>query len=360
MEIINLDAYQIIVAEEEIWTVINNVLKQGKTYSKIFVLVDENTHRDCLSILEKNLTEIPLEIIQIQSGELRKNLNTCQHIWNALLHKEADRKALMINLGGGVIGDMGGFCASTFKRGFDFIQMPTTLLAQVDASIGGKLGIDFQVGQMAPIKNCIGLFRNPQAVLVYPPFLETLPPRELRSGYAEVIKHALIASETMWEQLSQVQDLKMINWTSLIPASIRIKQEIVKADPYEKGERKKLNFGHTIGHAIESYALQKGLSLLHGEAIAIGMICEAFLSHKAFVLKTSALQTIANYLIGVYGKKNLDFESFDHLINLMRQDKKNENQQINFTLLRSPGHAVINQTCDSELIRDSLQFYNNL
>ncbi len=355
MQILNLKNYQIVIGGDEIWTHISNILHKGTIYSNVLVLVDENTVEHCLPVFKANVNYPNLKVLQIPSGEINKNLDTCQRIWTMLMEQQADRKSLLINLGGGVIGDMGGFAAGTFKRGFDFIQFPTTLLSMVDASIGGKLGIDFN-----SIKNSIGLFLNPQVVFIYPPFLQSLPARELRSGFAEVIKHALIADHGMWTGLQEIKKLENIKWKELIVRSLKIKQQIVEQDPYEKGLRKVLNFGHTVGHAIESYYLTTDEPLLHGEAIAIGMICEAYLSSKSFVLSQNSVNRISKYIIQLYGKHHIDSRSFDKLLELMTQDKKNEFGKINFSLLKEEGVAVFNQTCDANLIRESLVYYQGL
>ncbi len=333
-----------------------NTILQKRNYTKIFVLVDENTKTHCLPILRSQLMDYQLYIIEIQSGEIYKNINTCQQIWSTLMTAQADRNSLLINLGGGVIGDMGGFCASTFKRGMDFIQIPTTLLAQVDASIGGKLGIDFQ-----QIKNSIGLFQNPQAVFVDSQFLQTLPIAEIRSGYAEILKHSLIVDHNQWQQLSLLKKVDHhTNWDELIVPSLKIKQAIVIQDPFEKGLRKALNFGHTIGHAVESWALETKQPLLHGEAVAIGMVCESYLSTKVTTLTIKDLDKISEHITTIYGKYPLQKTAFPNLIDLMKNDKKNINQAINFTMLSSTGTCQINQTSEPDLIIESLNYYNTL
>ncbi len=330
-------------------------IQQGY-YTKVIVLVDENTKAHCLPILDKILENQTYTLIEILSGENHKTIETCCQIWTNLMHEQTGRKALFLNLGGGVIGDMGGFCASTFKRGIDFIQIPTTLLSQVDASIGGKLGIDF-----GAIKNSIGLFKNPKAVFVESQFLKTLPFGELRSGYAEIIKHSLIADASQWQQLSAISDLKSYdNWAALIEPSLKIKQTVVQQDPFEKGLRKALNFGHTIGHAVESLALETDQPLLHGEAIAIGMICESYLSHKKGHLSASNLNEISQYIQHTYDYYPLDSNDFDDLLNLMRNDKKNKGAAINFTFLTGIGTCLVDQTCSDELICESLEYYKKL
>lgn len=339
---------------DDIWKTLNDFLDQ-KNYSQLIVIVDENTKRDCLPILKKELPNRSLNIIETRSGELNKNIQTCQQIWQRMMAFGANRRALTINLGGGVIGDMGGFCAATFKRGMDFIQIPTTLLSQVDSSIGGKLGIDF--GQ---IKNSIGLFQNPQAVFIAPIFLKTLPFRELRSGFAEIIKHGLIANKTEWEKLLTIEDLQTTDWLPILVPSLNVKQVIVTKDPFEQNIRKALNFGHTIGHALESHALESDNPLLHGEAIAIGMYCEAWLSHKTTGLPLEDLQNIQKLIIKHYGKYDFSIHHFPEWIELMKQDKKNEQKQINFTMLKQAGEALINQHCSEILIKNSLEAYQQL
>ena len=352
MEIINLHSYSIVIGA--IQESLPGVLHQ-LDYSQLIVIVDENTKMHCLPLLENSLEGQAYVLIEVPSGERHKNINTCQHIWQEMMKAQTSRDALVLNLGGGVIGDMGGFCAGTFKRGVRFIQIPTTLLSQVDASIGGKLGIDFM-----QVKNSVGLFQNPQAVIVDPAFLQTLSLREVRSGYAEIIKHSLIADAEQWQLLQQYDSLENINWQELIIPSLLIKKHIVENDPKEKGIRKALNFGHTIGHAVEGMALETDAPLLHGEAIAIGMISESFLSHQILGLDIQDVRRIARYLLQMYGGQVLQNGQYEDYISLMRNDKKNEGSQINFSLIQAVGQAVVNQTCDSGLIRESLDFYNEL
>lgn len=332
-----------------------NAFLNQQNYSRIFVLVDENTREYCYPILQKQIPLSNHHLIEIKSGEQHKNIHTCSHIWNQLIDAKADRKALFINLGGGVIGDMGGFCAATYKRGVDFIQIPTTLLADVDSSIGSKLGIDF-----AAIKNSIGLFKNPKAVFIDPIFLKTLPVRELRSGLAEIIKHGLIADKKLWEKIRDIEDLEQADWSSLIIPSLEIKKRVVEIDPFEQNLRKTLNFGHTVGHAIESWALESPRPLTHGEAIAAGMVCETYLSTQVRELSTGAAQEVADYIVKVYGKYAVEHTCFSDLLRLMKNDKKNNNGKINFTMLDSLGQAVIDQHCAEKQVEDSLLYYAGL
>jgi len=351
MKFITLDDYNIVIGE--IFPQLHTFLSE-RQYSNIAVLVDENTDKHCFPILHKNIPNFNFQKIFIPAGEQYKNLDTCQKIWEEMMNLGFNRNALLINLGGGVIGDMGGFAASTYKRGMDFLQMPTTLLSQVDASIGGKLGIDFM-----QVKNSIGLFNNPQTVLIEPAFLKTLPFNEVRSGFAEIIKHTLINSIEQWDILKEINDLHSIDWAEYLEPSLQIKKNIVEADPFEKGIRKALNFGHTIGHAIEGWALETEKPLLHGEAIAIGMICEAWLAHKIVDLSMDSVEEITNFILSIYEPYPLKESIFSEFIQLMKKDKKNETEAINFTFINPIGAAIINQTCEEKLILESLKFYNS-
>ena len=350
MKTIQLDTYNIQVGN--VGTSLPAFLKE-RQFSKIFILVDDNTEKMCLPVLLEKTQLENFHLISIPSGEKHKNIETCQQIWSKMMDSAADRNALTINLGGGVIGDMGGFCAATFKRGMSFIQIPTTVLSQVDASIGGKLGIDFEL-----VKNSIGLFKNPEAVLIDPDFLKTLPKNELRSGFAEILKHSLIADFEQWDQLSKIDNLDQVDWTALIIPSLKIKRDIVDQDPFEKGIRKALNFGHTIGHAVESNLLESETPLLHGEAIAIGMVTEAYLSRESVGLTEKDCKKITEFILKIYGKPKIDRGSYPELIAIMRNDKKNRGDEINFTMLDQPGTALINQTATPENIMESLDFYS--
>ncbi|MDA0196453.1 MAG: 3-dehydroquinate synthase [Bacteroidetes bacterium] len=324
-----------------------------RNYTQVAVLVDENTEQACLPLVKDLIPEHWL--ISIVSGESNKNLSTCESIWGALTEGSFDRHSLMINLGGGVIGDMGGFCAATFKRGIDFINIPTTLLSQVDASVGGKLGIDFQ-----GFKNHIGVFKDPELVIIDPVFLKSLPNKELRSGFAEAIKHCLIADRKRWDEISQ-KNLDTQNWVDIIGHSVAVKEDIVAGDPFEKGQRKLLNFGHTIGHAIESTYLDRGEErLLHGEAIAIGMICESYLSKKKSGLQETELNEIVSYINRIFGLPQLDKEAFEEMVELISQDKKNQGKVINCTLLKTIGEGVVNIPISTGDVIDALFYYNQL
>jgi len=345
---LQLKNYSIYIGENE--ADIAEIISRGN-YSKVAVLVDENTRLYCLPIFEKGLGS-DFQIIEITSGEQHKGIETCTHIWSEMMRLGLDRHSLLINLGGGVIGDMGGFCAATFLRGIDFIQVPTTLLSQVDASVGGKLGVDFNL-----VKNSVGVFRDPQAVWVNPLFLNTLPDSEIRSGFAEIFKHALIADNELWENLRSLKKLREVEWEPLLAQSLRIKQRVVEEDPFEKGIRKALNFGHTIGHAVESMALRKKQSLLHGEAVAIGMVCESFLSVKNNGLSEDELNEITETIQRHYPPFSFSESDFPELLQLMTKDKKNRGGQINFSMLPVIGEVEVNQVCEEREIKQALHFY---
>lgn len=300
-------------------------------FGQIAVLMDNNTERECYPLIE-NI--IPAHrIISISAGEEHKNLETCQIIWNQLTSWGFTRDSLLINLGGGVIGDMGGFCAATFKRGIRFLNLPTTLLAQVDATVGGKLGIDYH-----SFKNHIGIFQEPDHIIIDPLFLKTLPLRELKSGFAEVIKHGLIDDSKTFDYLENTPFDKL-DWNMLISRSVKIKESIVDKDPKENGLRKILNFGHTIGHVIESYSLENSKSrLLHGEAIILGMIAESSLSFDKNGLPAEELERITGFLNSNYDLKPPEI-SQGEFYRLLKQDKKNtgSSEKIAFSLLNRIG-----------------------
>lgn len=320
-------------------------------YTAIAVIVDENTHEHCYPLVRDFLPEHI--VIEIKSGEEEKNLTTCHTIWSALTNNQFDRKGLVINLGGGVIGDMGGFAAATYKRGVEFMNLPTTLLAQVDASVGGKLGIDFD-----GFKNHIGMFKNPERVFINVDFLKTLSAREVRSGYAEVIKHALIADATYWPILIS-RSFDTQDFGKHVKHSVMVKRKVVTDDPEEKGYRKILNFGHTIGHAVETkYLTRETGRLLHGEAIAIGMIAESFLSTKLTALSQSEMNEIVDYIMSVYDCQMIVENDFEEIVQNTYQDKKNVGKIVKASLLSEIGTCEFDIAISKEDVLESLDFYN--
>ncbi|MEG0928901.1 MULTISPECIES: 3-dehydroquinate synthase [Chryseobacterium] len=333
-----------------------NELLHEKTFSKIFILVDENTHEYCLPILLGNMeTDLGFEILEIEAGEEMKNIQTANQLWEILTEMQADRKALIINLGGGVITDMGGFVASTYKRGIQFINIPTTLLSMCDASIGGKTGID-----LMHYKNMVGTFAFPEQIFIYPKFLETLPFKELRSGFAEMLKHGLIADKAHWNQLIQIHKLDVEAVTPHIQTSMDIKQEVVEKDFHESNIRKTLNFGHTIGHAVESLCLQQGNPILHGEAVAMGMISEAHLAYLENLISEEDSKAIIENIQRYYPYLDISDFTDEDITALLLNDKKNIDSKINFSLLSSIGSCSYDHECSQKNIIDSLHFYRKL
>ncbi len=323
----------------------------GKLYSRIGVLMDVNTEQFCYPLL-KDALPVHDKII-IKAGEEHKNLEACQHVWESVTQLHFDRHSLLLILGGGVIGDLGGFCAATFKRGIDFVLVPTTLLAQVDASVGGKLGIDFK-----HFKNHIGVFCEPAATLISSGFLATLPERELRSGFAEVIKHCLISDRAMWDVIRK-KLLDQQDWNVLIPHSVAFKKQVVETDPKESGLRKILNVGHTVGHAVESYFLDSDNRIFHGEAIAMGMICESFIGWKKDLITKTELDEISTYLKQIYPAVTLPAVR-KPILELMSQDKKNRGDKILMALTKGIGEATWDVEVNAEEIEASFDYYQKI
>jgi 3-dehydroquinate synthase len=325
-------------------------------YSSIFILVDEHTNEYCLNtFLPKLETNSTIEIIEIESGEQSKNIECCFEIWSALSELGADRKSLIINLGGGVITDLGGFIASTFKRGIDFIHVPTTLLAMVDAAIGGKNGID-----LGNLKNQIGVINLPKMILIDASFLQTLSQREMQSGLAEMLKHGLIYDKNYWNQFKNLESFTTDDLEKLIHRSVEIKVEIVNQDLTENGIRKALNFGHTIGHAIESYLLESKNPLLHGEAIIIGMIIESYLSYKLDLISFEEYSEIKLTFKNIYKPYIFTDKDVDEILKLLIHDKKNEYGKVQYALLDGIGKCKINQASDNKTIIDAFNDYKQL
>jgi 3-dehydroquinate synthase len=332
-----------------------NKLISENNYSTLFIIVDSITNEVCLpKLLPLIETESPIEIIEFEAGEIHKNIETCIQIWNVLTELGADRKSLIINLGGGVVTDLGGFVAATFKRGIDFVNIPTSLLAMVDASIGGKTGID-----LGSIKNQIGVINNPKLVVIDSEYLETLPQIEMRSGLAEILKHGLIFNQLYWKQFLDLSKLDFADLDTIIFDSITIKNEIVKQDPKEKNIRKGLNFGHTLGHAIESYFLENDAknNLLHGEAIAVGMILESYISMSKKLISKTEYKEIKATIKFLFGEINFESSDIQSVLNLLIHDKKNERGKIKFVLLDGIGSFVIDQDVENEIITASFIDY---
>jgi len=330
----------------------NYHFKPGQSF---FVLVDENTHQHCLPVLQDMLPrQYPLKVIEIPSGEENKTLDTCKIIWEILSDKLAGRDSVMINLGGGVVTDIGGFAASVFKRGMRFINVPTSLMAMADASIGGKTGVDFN-----GLKNQLGLFSQPMAVFVAPDFLHTLSRREMLNGFSEMLKHGLIADYQYYENLAE-EGVESVN-AEKIRISTEIKSDIVQRDPFEKELRKVLNFGHTIGHALETFSLLSDKDpLLHGEAVLIGMMAETILSEKKGLITTPLSNEILSGLINYSAAYTLDPECIEAIVHYIKHDKKSLDGIPGFTLLSGKGLCVTSMVCSQEDIISALQEVNDI
>jgi len=336
------------------YTALNQHLK-ASNYSKVFIVCDTNTNANCVPLLLEHIgSEITYDILEIDPGEDSKNIDISLGLWETLSEYGADRKSLIINIGGGVVTDLGGFVASTFKRGIHFINIPTSLLAMVDASIGGKTGID-----LGSLKNQIGVINTPELIVVDTSFLDTLPALEMRSGLAEMLKHGLIYDENYWNKIQNLSPSTSNGLAALIYDSIIIKKTIVEQDPTEEGLRKTLNYGHTLGHAIESYFMesQDKQRLLHGEAIAVGMVLANYLSVKYCGFSKDKSTAITGIIKAIYGQ--VDIKETDHapIIALLKYDKKNTHGAINFVLLEAIGKPKLDCIVDNDAILEAFEYY---
>ena len=322
-------------------------------HDRIFVLVDETTNKLCWALVKDYLCLKDAQTIIIGATDRRKNLDTLVHVWESLQQGKATRHSLLINLGGGMVTDLGGFAASTYKRGINFINVPTTLLAMVDASVGGKTGINF-----GGLKNEIGVFNDAEFVLLDTNWLRTLDEENIRSGYAEMLKHGLIADDTMWAELINfnLAQPNLRQLASMLDKSVRIKERIVAEDPHEKGIRKALNLGHTFGHAFESWAMKRQ-PVLHGYAVAFGLIAELYLATTRTDFPTERMHQTVNFIRAYYGSLPITCNDYPELIELMHHDKKNRGNEINVTLLGGIGDIRIDQTITEEDIKEALDFF---
>ncbi len=323
-------------------------------HDKLFVLTDTVTHEKCLPVIAENPFIQTARIIVIKDTDENKTLDSLAEVWTALSNGGGTRHSLLINLGGGMVTDLGGFAASTFKRGINYINIPTTLLSMVDAAVGGKTGINFN-----GLKNEVGVFNLASSVILDTTFLRTLDYKNICSGYAEMLKHGLISTEAHWAELIRfdLNDIDYAHLQNLVAQSVSIKENIVKEDPFEKGIRKALNLGHTAGHALESLALEEHRTVLHGYAVAWGLVCELYLSCKHTGFPKDKLRQTIEFVKNNYGVFTFDCKSYDRLYELMTHDKKNTSGHINFTLLKNVGDILINQTMEKEDILDMLDFY---
>ena len=355
MKKIKTNHYDIFISNQNS-SLINKFISKNK-YSKVFILVDSNTNKYCLDLfLEKHLSEVDFKIVKIKEGEKNKNTKNLYSAWTKISKLGGDRNSLLINLGGGLVLDLGGFVASTYNRGIDFINVPTTLLSIVDASIGGKVGIN--IGRL---KNQVGVFNYPKLILIDTSFLETLPKREINSGFAEMLKHGLIFEKNYYKTLSELKNIDSKLSTELIYNSIKIKNEVVNRDPKEKNFRKILNFGHTLGHAIESHFLgkKKTKTLLHGEAISIGMILESYISYKILKLPYEQCKNIKQTINNNFKKVKINKEDLKSIVRLIKFDKKNRGEKVLFVLLYEIGKIKIDIEVPKKIVIESFEFYNS-
>lgn len=351
MSTIKANSYSIHIGDKS-FDALNVFLKKNK-YNRYYILCDEHTFEFCLPTLlfhEPLLNEA--EIIELESGEDKKTLETCLQVWGALTDTGADKKSLIINLGGGVISDLGGFVASTYKRGIDCINIPTTLLSMVDASVGGKTGVDFE-----GIKNHIGTTSEPKAIFVNPAFLETLSERQIKNGYAEVIKIALIADIDFWKELKKLKTVSEFSSEKIITKAITLKNSIVKKDLHEKNLRKSLNFGHNIGHALESALIKQNKDILHGEAIAAGMIMEAEISKNLKRVSAKEQKEISDYIRSIYKNIKITKDTESQLLKYILHDKKNEGDDLCFALPNGVGAYELYCGVSLEIIKQSIRNY---
>ena len=326
---------------------------------RLFVLVDENTERLCLPLLSDMDCMKGAQVITIGATDANKTVDTLQQVWTALQQGGATRHSLLVNLGGGMVTDLGGFAAATFKRGLNYINIPTTLLAMVDASVGGKTGVNF-----GGLKNEVGVFSNASAVILDTTFLKTMDHENLLSGYAEMLKHGLISDDRHWAEILKHQETlenlestdNLDKLSALLADSVAVKQRIVTEDPTEQGLRKALNLGHTVGHAFESLALQRK-PILHGYAVAYGLVCELYLSCVKTGFPTDKMRQTVSFIREHYGQMSITCDDYPTLLQLMTHDKKNVAGKINFTLLGGVGDIRINQTATEEDIKEALDFY---
>ena len=323
-------------------------------HDRLFVLTDETTLKLCWPLVSELPCLAEAQMITIGATDENKTLESLSHVWTELQRGGATRHSLMLNLGGGMVTDLGGFAASTFKRGIAYINVPTTLLSMVDASVGGKTGINF-----GGLKNEIGVFNCARSVILDTTFLRTLDYENLASGYAEMLKHGLISNVETWAELMRF-DLQQADYEllrTMVAKSVAVKERIVDEDPLEHGIRKALNLGHTVGHAFESLAMAENRTVLHGYAVAWGLVCELYLSGRHTGFPKDKLWQTLQFVKENYGKFSFDCKQYDRLYELMTHDKKNTAGVVNFTLLGEVGDIRINQTATREEIFDMLDFY---
>lgn len=347
---------QKIIFTNEINTALTQVLADIN-YNRLFVLTDENTATLVAPKLDEALAAHNATNITIQAGDVNKNIESLAHVWKELGEKGGTRRSALINLGGGMVTDLGGFAASTFKRGIKFINIPTTLLSAVDAAVGGKTGINFN-----GLKNEVGVFNEADAVIISTLPLSTLPLEEVKSGFAEMLKHGLLKGEETFNRLLafDFNNFNPDHLLNLLEESVNVKREIVAIDPHEKGLRRALNLGHTVGHAFESLAMKRKSPIPHGYAVAWGMVVELILSHMALKFDSATLHRYSQFIFDNYGAFHITCEDYPELITLMRHDKKSNSGEMNFSLLSSVGQIEINCEASEDDVKAALDIYRDL
>ena len=360
--ITTIDRTPIYIGEDSLASVDRFISTMHLGGGGIYILVDHNTRQYCLPVaVEKSGSLAGARVVEIDGGEDSKTVAAAEKLWIELLSAGAGRNSLLVNLGGGVVSDLGGFVAAGFKRGINYINIPTTLMGQADAAIGGKTSVN-----IGKIKNQVGFFHAAQGVFIFPGFLKTLPKEQLRSGLAEIIKSALIGNVPLWNRIRKHPVAEILNmpidhpfWQEVIQGTVKFKNKVIVHDYREKKFRKILNFGHTVGHALETCSYMGSRQpLLHGEAVAMGMVCSAFLSVKKTGLEISDMEEIRKYIFDGYGCHLIDQPSKSWILEAMMHDKKAVNGQIRFTLLAKPGFPVINVLCERKEIEESFEFFN--
>lgn len=325
--------------------------------AKRYIMADNNTLQKCLPLIDSTLAELRVEqqVFNIEPGEDSKSIDMAHGLWENFTDLNITRGDIIINVGGGVVSDLSGFVCATYKRGVAFINLPTTLLAMADASVGGKVGVNFH-----QLKNQLGYFANPKGVYIYPEFLHTLSDRDFIAGYAEMLKHALIANAAQWQKMV-AQGAPSVDFVSeLLPSSVAIKKQFVEADPFDHAERKVLNFGHSIGHAIETLFMDSDTEVLHGEAVAAGMICEAYISHKQLGLSKSSLDEITQTIHQVFDLEFVSWLLAENLALPLKHDKKNTGSDLNFVLLSEIGKPKFNQKVPVKLALESFEYVQDV
>lgn len=347
---------QNIIFTNEVNTALEKVLSE-MDFNKLFVLTDVNTEHFVAPKFSESLSKYNATHITIKAGDMNKNINSLTQVWKQLGENNGTRRSVLINLGGGMVTDLGGFAASTFKRGIRFVNIPTTLLSAVDAAVGGKTGINFN-----NLKNEIGVFNEADSVIISTLPLDTLPIEEVKSGFAEMLKHGLLSSKEVFDKLlaynfDKYDGSKLLD---LLEESVNVKREIVCQDPHEKGLRRALNLGHTVGHAFESLAMKHKEPIPHGYAVAWGMIVELVLSHMALDFNSEILNRYAKFIYENYGAFDITCDDYPELVNLMRHDKKSNSGEMNFSLLSDIGNVNINCIANEEDVKTALDIYRDL